>query len=107
MTASQFSCQGIALSLFRYPKQQESNLQAWDAGDEHLVKHLLEHQFETVNTAIINDSFGALQCALTSINPTWPLMVETDAKTSLLGAEQNLLANQLNNTNISYFTSLS
>jgi 16S rRNA (guanine1207-N2)-methyltransferase len=105
MTASQFSCQGIVLSLFRYPKQQESNLQAWDAGDEHLVKHLLEQQLEPVNTAIINDSFGALQCALTAINPSWPLIVETDAKTSLLGAQQNLLANQLSIAHINYFNS--
>ncbi len=39
---TQFSVAGIELELARYPKDQESNLQAWDAADEHLVKHLIE-----------------------------------------------------------------
>jgi 23S rRNA (guanine1835-N2)-methyltransferase len=105
MTTSQFSCQGIELTLFRYPKKQESNLQAWDASDEHLIKHLIENQQKPVNTAIINDSFGALQCALTAINDHWPLVIETEAKTSLLGAQQNLSDNHLNATYIEYFNS--
>ncbi|MEZ9539597.1 methyltransferase [Shewanella sp. 10N.286.51.B8] len=110
MTANQFSCEGIELTLFRYPKQQESNLQAWDAADEHLIKHIIESsqiQSNTspVNTAIINDNFGALQCGLVAIEPSWPLFVETDAKTSLLGAELNLAANQLPSDNIQRFHS--
>ncbi|GIU47588.1 ribosomal RNA large subunit methyltransferase G [Shewanella sp. KT0246] len=105
MIVSQFSCAGIELDLYRYPKQQESNLQAWDAADEHLIKHIVEHEITAKKTAIINDSFGALQCALTKREPTWPLFVETDAKTSLLGAKQNLEDNHLAQTNISHFNS--
>ena len=105
MIVSQFSCAGIELDLYRYPKQQESNLQAWDAADEHLIKHIVEHEISAKKTAIINDSFGALQCALTKREPAWPLFVETDAKTSLLGAKQNLEDNHLSQTNISHFNS--
>ncbi|MCL1043851.1 methyltransferase [Shewanella electrodiphila] len=105
MTANQFSCSGIELSLFRYPKQQESNLQAWDAADEHLIKHLVDNEIIAQNTAILNDNFGAIQCALTQLEASWPLFVETDAKTSLLGAKQNLTDNQLADSNITRFNS--
>lgn len=105
MIVSQFSCAGIELELYRYPKQQESNLQAWDAADEHIIKYIVDNEVTPKQTAIINDSFGALQCALTSIEPTWPLFVESDAKTGLLGAKQNLADNQLADTNITRFNS--
>lgn len=105
MTVSEFSCAGIELALFRYPKLQESNLQAWDAADEHLIKHLVETAHIPANTAILNDNFGALQCGLTRLDNTWPLWIETDAKTSLLGAEYNLSANELAPTNISRLNS--
>ncbi|MCL1141395.1 methyltransferase [Shewanella gaetbuli] len=100
MTPTLFSCQNIELNLYRYPKKQESNLQAWDAGDEHLIKHLKESQQQPVVTAVINDSFGALQCALTRLDPQWPMVVETDAKTSQLGAQQNLAINELSGEQI-------
>ena len=92
---TQFACAGIELDLFRYPTQQASNLQAWDAADEHLIKHLIDPQQPVVPTAILNDSFGALTCALTAINPKWPITLETDAKTSLLGCQHNLDHNGL------------
>lgn len=69
---TQFSVAGIELALFRYPASQESNLQAWDAADEHLINSLIEGEQPAVPTAIINDSFGALSCALSRINPNWP-----------------------------------
>ncbi|HAY92984.1 MAG TPA: 50S rRNA methyltransferase, partial [Shewanella sp.] len=56
---TQFSVAGVELELLRYPAQQESNLQAWDAADEHLLKSLIESEQAAVPTAIINDSFGA------------------------------------------------
>ncbi|GGB61187.1 methyltransferase [Shewanella inventionis] len=92
---TQFACAGIELELFRYPTQQASNLQAWDAADEHLIKHLVDVQQSAIPTAILNDSFGALSCALVSIEPQWPITLETDAKTSLLGCQYNLQHNQL------------
>lgn len=102
---TQFACEGIELELFRYPTQQASNLQAWDAADEHLIKHLIETQQTAVPTAILNDNFGALTCALTAQNPQWPITLETDAKTSLLGCQHNLQHNQLSPTSLSIINS--
>ncbi|WP_394131404.1 methyltransferase [Shewanella maritima] len=100
-----FSSSGIELTLHRYPKQQVSNLQAWDAADEHLIKYLKETEQACVNTAVINDSFGALTCALTSINADWPISVETDTKTSQLGIKENLALNQLCHSQITWLNS--
>jgi 23S rRNA (guanine1835-N2)-methyltransferase len=102
---SQFSTAGIALNLSRYPSQQTSNLQAWDAADEHLIKVLHDQQQKAVPCAIINDSFGALCCALSTMSPNWPLFIESDAKTSVLGTQDNLSQNQINQDNIQWFTS--
>ena len=102
---TQFACSGIELELFRYPSQQASNLQAWDAADEHLVKYLIDTEITATTTAILNDNFGALTCALTMQYPHSELLVETDAKTSLLGYPQNLLHNQLASTNIHWLNS--
>ncbi len=99
---TQFSVANIQLELLRYPSKAETNLQAWDAADEHLLKLLKETEQRRVTTAVINDSFGALSCALSSIDNQWPLIIETDAKTSLLGTQQNLERNQLNNPNIDW-----
>ncbi|ABM26057.1 rRNA (guanine-N(2)-)-methyltransferase [Shewanella sp. W3-18-1] len=102
---TQFSVAGVELELLRYPTQQESNLQAWDAADEHLLKSLIESEQAAVPTAIINDSFGALSCGLSKLHPSWPLFVETDARTSFLGTEQNHGRNQLPMDNLQWFTS--
>ncbi|WP_445773182.1 methyltransferase [Shewanella sp.] len=92
---TQFACAGIELELFRYPTKQASNLQAWDAADEHLIQHIIDSQQTAKPTVILNDSFGALSCALISIDPQWPITLETDAKTSLLGCQHNQQHNQL------------
>ncbi|MGX9460464.1 methyltransferase [Shewanella sp. A14] len=97
---TQFACAGIELELFRYPTQQASNLQAWDAADEHLIKHLIDTEQQVVPTAILNDSFGALTCALAKIDPQWPITQETDAKTSLLGCQFNVQHNRLSPSNL-------
>ncbi len=102
---TQFSVSGIELELFRYPSRQESNLQAWDAADEHLIKHLIDTDQKAVNSAVINDSFGALTTGLLSIAADWPLTLETDAKTSLLGTTQNLARNQLSDASLSWVNS--
>ncbi len=102
---TQFSVAGVELELLRYPAQQESNLQAWDAADEHLLKSLIESEQAAVPTAIVNDSFGALSCGLSKLHPSWPLFVETDARTSFLGTEQNHGRNQLPMDNLQWFTS--
>ncbi|TVP11869.1 methyltransferase [Shewanella sp. KCT] len=102
---TQFSVADIELSLSRYPANQVSNLQAWDAADEHLIKHLIEIEQKADNTAVINDSFGALCAALTAQAAEWPIWVETDAKTSQLGTLQNLKANRLSDSNLTWLNS--
>ncbi len=100
-----FSVAGIELKLHRYPCNQQSNLQAWDAADEHLIKYLTEIEQTVITTAIINDNFGALTASLLSIDNQWPLLLETDAKTSQLGTLKNLTQNKLNNENIQWVNS--
>ena len=102
---TQFSVADIELTLHHYPNNQESNLQAWNAADEHLIKHLTEIKQPAVSTAIINDNFGALTASLISMEQQWPMLVETDAKTSQLGILQNLTQNQLSSENIQWSNS--
>lgn len=62
------------LTLHRWPLQQPNNsLQAWDAADELLLQHAFEaiQHFQQTEQRdplllIINDSFGALCCALSA-----------------------------------------
>ena len=102
---TQFSVADIELELHRYPSEQESNLQAWDAADEHLIKHLTDIEQTAVTTAVINDNFGALTASLLAIDSQWPLLLETDAKTSQLGTLQNLAKNKLSSENIQWLNS--
>ena len=51
--------------LLRYPEQHNSPLQAFDAADEYLLKHLSSCALPTDSrTLILNDSFGALAASL-------------------------------------------
>ncbi len=53
-------------SLERLPKTTKGDLRAWDAADELLLNTIIESHLEKVDKPIliINDSFGALACAL-------------------------------------------
>lgn len=67
-----FSFAGGSLQLHRWPLEQpNASLQAWDAADELLLQHaqtaISEFQAQhnkPPSLLIINDSFGALSCAL-------------------------------------------
>ncbi|MDW6001662.1 methyltransferase [Vibrio mangrovi] len=51
------------LTLLRYPEQSYENLQAWDAGDEYLIRHVEEMALSPGrHLLILNDHFGALSC---------------------------------------------
>lgn len=105
-----FSVPGVELELHRYPASQVSNLQAWDAADEHLLQQLDEQLSDqslapNANIAIINDGFGALTCALQRMVPEATLYIETDAKTSQLGTLENLQRNELSDANIHWLNS--
>lgn len=53
------------LDLLRYPEQHNSPLQAFDAADEYLLKHLSSCGLQgTTRCLILNDNFGALAANL-------------------------------------------
>ncbi|MCW0504583.1 methyltransferase [Aeromonas piscicola] len=53
------------LTLYRYPRQSQDPLQAWDAADEYLINTLAEAPLEQTGPVIImNDGFGALAAYL-------------------------------------------
>lgn len=100
---TQFQIDDLQLTLTRYPATANQNLQAWDAADEHLLKQL--HELPDVSTiTLINDSFGALLCAIRALRPTCQIHWVSDAKTSHLGAKHNLAANNLSEANIHWHT---
>ena len=102
----------LSLTLNRYPKSQVSQLQAWDAADEHLLNQLIQNQtLADINgsIAIINDNFGALSCAIAKMADNKKIFIETDAKTSALGIQENLTENQISSdtlANIHWLSSM-
>jgi 23S rRNA (guanine1835-N2)-methyltransferase len=70
---------------------QDTSLQAWDAADEFLLKHVHDNQFLRANDRVLllNDSYGALALALASHSPySW-----NDSYLAQQGLRENLLAN--------------
>ncbi len=57
-------------NLKRYPGDQQSTLQAWDSADELILQHLSQLDLTDKRILILNDSFGALSCALEGYNIT-------------------------------------
>ncbi|MCL2918111.1 methyltransferase [Shewanella litorisediminis] len=91
------------LDLHRFPTTSDPNLQAWDAADEHLLKYLEESNADLANKIlVINDSFGALTCALAAVKPDADIVFAADGRTAHLGCKANLAANGLANTNVDY-----
>lgn len=80
------------LTLYRYPRQQQDPLQAWDAADEYLINTLAEEPLEQDGPVIImNDGFGALAACL---HPHAPVCV-TDSHISERATLANLAENGL------------
>ncbi|MGR5119724.1 methyltransferase [Vibrio astriarenae] len=62
---TELSLHDQTLTLHRYPIRSNETLQAWDAGDEYLINHLVENELiKHKKVLILNDSFGALSCFL-------------------------------------------
>lgn len=80
------------LTLYRYPRQSQETLQAWDAADEYLINTLAESPLEQAGPVIImNDGFGALAAYL---HPHSPCCV-TDSYISERATLANLAENGL------------
>jgi 16S rRNA G1207 methylase RsmC len=86
-----FNCHFGDYKLDRYPKSQDVNLQAWDAGDSYLLKHLEQSSQPLGRVLIINDAFGALATALHQYDITlW-----SDSKIAEISYQQNYQLNAL------------
>jgi 16S rRNA G1207 methylase RsmC len=86
-----FNCHYGDYKLDRYPKSQDDNLQAWDAGDSYLLKHLDQSSQPLGRVLIINDAFGALATALHQHDITlW-----SDSKIAEISYQQNYQLNDL------------
>ena len=80
------------LTLYRYPRQSQDPLQAWDAADEYLISHLAESQQAPDGPVIImNDGFGALAAFLHAHAP----VCVTDSHVSERATLANLAENGL------------
>ncbi len=79
--------------LERFPLDQKNrSLQAWDSADEYLLDYVNEHHQDANRILILNDSFGALCCALST---QAFVTVATDSFVSQLAYQHNLAANHL------------
>ncbi|OED39800.1 hypothetical protein AB833_14420 [Chromatiales bacterium (ex Bugula neritina AB1)] len=87
--------------LGRWPDNKNDNLQAWDAADEYLLEYLHGKNLPDQNTVrrilIVNDSFGALSCALNRYSPVnW-----SDSKISHQAAKENCRRNAISCAHLS------
>ncbi len=95
---------GQHLTLDRYPPEQKNrSLQAWDAADELLVEAALPLlQQQRCDLLLLNDSFGALACALATYQP----VQVTDSYLSQQATKHNFSLNQLNLSQLQQINSL-
>lgn len=84
-------------SLQRLPNVTNTPLRAWDAADEYLLNYLYENKLPASTSSkllIINDQFGALDCALHEYTTeSW-----SDSYQSHLATQLNHQQNQLTDT---------
>ncbi len=76
-----------SFTLRRYPLRRRETLRAWDAADEYLLSHLGDEVAGRL--LILNDSFGALSCALSRHAPT----LQSDSFIAEWSTRENLAAN--------------
>ena len=94
---------GKPYTLERFPLDQKNrSLQAWDSADEYLLDYVFEHHRDATKILIINDSFGALCCALA---PQVAAAV-TDSYVSTLAYRHNLACNGLDDDQLDVLDSL-
>lgn len=105
-----FNYAGGSLQLYRWPLHQpNASLQAWDAADELLLQHAqdaiarfaAQHNRQP-ELLIINDSFGALSCALAG----YAQVQVNDSVLAERGTRYNREQNALGLTNLQQQTSL-
>lgn len=89
--------------LQRLPKESHESLRAWDAADEYLLQHVETLNLpKTINVLILNDSFGALACALHLFQPH----ALSDSYLSQQATRLNLAVNDLPDTSVTLLKSV-
>lgn len=98
---SQAELNGEFYTLDRFPPNlEDASLQAWDAADEYLLQQVGEVGGPVL---IVNDSFGALACALAAHHP----VSIGDSYISELAMQHNLRMNGIEETCVTFQDSLS
>ncbi len=77
------------LKFERYPATRNVSLQAWNAADEHLLKHLAEEHLKDLKIAIINDRFGYLTCTLSEYDTSSVISYKSQEKALELNSALN------------------
>lgn len=108
MNTTQLHIQEQQLSLKRFPLNQfDKSLRAWDAADEYIIDHVATLDLKSFqHIVIVNDSFGALACAMSKLAPHANINVFTDSYMAKCGIEQNLKGSNLDKNNVSIHSSL-
>ncbi|EAO5050928.1 23S rRNA (guanine(1835)-N(2))-methyltransferase RlmG [Salmonella enterica subsp. enterica serovar 4,5,12:b:-] len=90
-----------SLTLKRFPQTDDVNpLLAWEAADEYLLQQLDETEIR-VPVLILNDTFGALSCALAEHSP----YSIGDSYLSELGTRENLRHNGIAESSVTFLDS--
>ncbi|EAT6320918.1 23S rRNA (guanine(1835)-N(2))-methyltransferase RlmG [Salmonella enterica] len=90
-----------SLTLKRFPQTDDVNpLLAWEAADEYLLQQLDETEIR-VPVLILNDTFGALSCALAEHSP----YSIGDSYLSELGTRENLRHNGISESSVTFLDS--
>jgi len=79
------------LKLERYPRRAKDSLQAWDAADTLLVRHLADNMEPAGAVLVVNDAWGALSAGLARLRP-WTL---SDSYLSRKAITENLQRNNV------------
>ena len=101
---SQVELLGQPLTLHRYPRDSDPSLQAWEAADEYLLNEIapLLTTLTPGRLLILNDSFGALSCALQRYRPT----AVSDSFLAQEACRRNLASNDLDADSVCQFDAL-
>ncbi|AGR60483.1 TPA: 23S rRNA (guanine(1835)-N(2))-methyltransferase RlmG [Salmonella bongori] len=90
-----------SLTLKRFPETDDVNpLLAWEAADEYLLQQLDETEI-CGPVLILNDTFGALSCALAEHSP----YSIGDSYLSELGTRENLRRNDISESSVTFLDS--
>ncbi len=109
MNNTQLHIQQQTFSLKRFPTNKfDKSLRAWDAADEYMIDYISENFDLTTlqNIVIVNDSFGALTCAMSRLAPNASIQVFTDSFMSQQAIMQNLKGSNLDKNKVTVNSSL-